>query len=309
MEYNSTMDVVSPAASWRQDARDGAPPEPPRDVRRAHPGLLIAAALALGVVGAIVLDRDQPPAQQASSTSSTSTTTPGPMTADQIYAAIQPSVVLVEVELDGVPAGQPDGLPANLVDDPTDLVDDGTEPGDPLVESTATGVIVNADGSVLTALHVVAEATSIGLTFADGTETTATIAASDPATDMAVLVPERLPEIVVPAVLGGAGLAVGDTVVAVGHPLGLVDSTTQGVVSGMARTVRTANAGTLRDLIQFDAAVNPGSSGGPLVNDRGEVVGIVTALANPAGQGYFIGIGFAVPITAAAGGAGPGPQR
>jgi S1-C subfamily serine protease len=105
----------------------------------------------------------------------------------------------------------------------------------------------------------------------------------------------------VPAVLGG-GLAVGDAVVAVGNPLGLTATTTSGVVSALDRALSRRGAGAIAGLVQFDAAVNPGSSGGPLVNDRGQVAGIVVALANPTDAGTFIGIGFAVPIGAALGG-------
>ncbi len=109
---------------------------------------------------------------------------------------------------------------------------------------------------------------------------------------------------VVPAVLGGPG-AVGEPVVAVGNPFGLDDTTTSGVISGLDRTARAEDGVQRTGLIQFDAAVNPGSSGGPLLNARGEVIGIVTALANPTEDRSFIGIGFAVPIaTAVAGGGG-----
>jgi S1-C subfamily serine protease len=101
---------------------------------------------------------------------------------------------------------------------------------------------------------------------------------------------------------------VGDDVYAVGHPLGLVDSLTAGVVSGVNRSIPVPGGVTLSGLIQFDAAVNPGNSGGPLLNRAGQVVGIVTALANPSDQGFFIGIGFAVPI-ATAGGAAGAPQQ
>jgi len=105
--------------------------------------------------------------------------------------------------------------------------------------------------------------------------------------------------VVVPAVLGG-GLSIGDDVVAIGNPLGLTHSTSAGVVSGLGRSAHAGGV-ELRELIQFDAAVNPGSSGGPLVNTRGEAVGIVVALANPTEAGTFIGIGFAVPIGTAVG--------
>src|SRR6516165_4023369 len=119
--------------------------------------------------------------------------------------------------------------------------------------------------------------------------------------------PRSPPSMIVPAVLGG-GVRVGDDVYAVGHPLGLVDSLTAGVVSGLNRSIPVPGGATLTGLIQFDAAVNPGNSGGPLLNRAGQVVGIVTALANPSQQGFFIGIGFAVPIGTAAGGAG-GPEQ
>jgi S1-C subfamily serine protease len=155
---------------------------------------------------------------------------------------------------------------------------------------------------MLTAFHVVEGARSLRVTFMDGTRSTATVVASDPDNDTAVLVPERLPEVVVPAVLGG-GVRVGDEAYAVGHPLRFVDSITSGVISGLDRSIEANNGTRLRGLIQFDAAVNPGSSGGPLLNRHGHVTGIVTALANPSRDGAFIGIGFAVPIATAGGGA------
>ena len=106
-----------------------------------------------------------------------------------------------------------------------------------------------------------------------------------------------------PAVLGG-GAQIGDETFAVGHPLGLVGSLSAGVISGLDRSFPLANGRTLAGMIQFDAAVNPGNSGGPLLNRNGQVIGIVTGLANPAGDDYFIGIGFAVPIGTAGGAAG-----
>jgi S1-C subfamily serine protease len=100
-------------------------------------------------------------------------------------------------------------------------------------------------------------------------------------------------------------MRVGDEAYAVGHPLGLVASMSAGVISGLDRTFSLPNSDQVMEgLIQIDAAINPGSSGGPLLNRAGEVVGIVTALVNPTEQEVFIGIGFAVPIDEAAGGAG-----
>src|SRR3954471_19846678 len=165
------------------------------------------------------------------------------------------------------------------------------------------GVVVNAQGLVLTALHVVDAGGRIQLQFADGTRATARVVRRQPEKDIAVLGVDRLPQVVVPAVLGG-GANVGDAVFPVGNPLGLPGSLTAGVVSALDRSISTGAGRSLKGLIQFDAAVNPGNSGGPLLDRNGHVVGIVTALANPSRQPYFVGIGFAVPIAAAGGAAG-----
>jgi putative serine protease PepD len=173
------------------------------------------------------------------------------------------------------------------------------------VAGTGTGVVASDTGVILTALHVV-EGGAVRVTFADGTRAAATVEASDPANDIAALAVAGLPPVLVPATIGNSGrLAVGDTVVAVGNQLGMTSSATAGVVSGLDRAAAGTDGSRLGGLIQFDAAVNPGSSGGPLVNTRGETIGIVVALANPTRAGTFIGIGFAVPIGTALGG-GPG---
>ena len=169
------------------------------------------------------------------------------------------------------------------------------------------GVIVSRTGTILTALHVVDGAGNVRVAFVDGTKSTARITARDPANDIAVLQPDRRPENVVPAVLGGGG-RVGDDAFAVGHPLGYVASLSAGVISGLDRSVEGESGRRLQGLIQFDTAVNPGNSGGPLLNRAGQVIGIVTALVNPSRDGYFIGIGFAVPI-GTAGGVADAPPR
>jgi S1-C subfamily serine protease len=170
-----------------------------------------------------------------------------------------------------------------------------------------TGVIVNASGAILTAFHVVDGATTIRLFFVDGTRSNGEIVSADPDNDIAVLLPDRPPQPIVPAVLGGVG-QIGDETYAVGHPLGFIGSLTSGVISGLDRTIDSPDGKRLRGLIQFDAAVNPGNSGGPLLNRGGQVIGIVTGLANPSRDGYFTGIGFAVPI-GAAGGAADAPPK
>lgn len=164
------------------------------------------------------------------------------------------------------------------------------------------GTVVKDDGTILTALHVVNGATSITVAFADGTKSAATITASTPGQDIAVLTPATLPETVIPATLGG-GVRVGDVVFAVGHPLGYAGSVSEGVVSATNRSVSVKGT-TLTGLIQTDAAINPGNSGGPLLNKVGQVVGVVTALANPDDEDSYAGIGFAVPIATAGGAAG-----
>ena len=178
-------------------------------------------------------------------------------------------------------------------------------------DARGSGVIVADDGTIVTANHVIAGATRIRVTFFDGSTTSAAVVSANPKTDVAVLSPASLPEVVVPAALG-AGADVGARVVAVGNPLGLADSVSAGVVSGLNRTARTAD-GTYSGLIQFDASVNPGRSGGALLDARGLVIGIVVSIANPAHEDAFAGIGFAVPISAALGGGsstgpGNGPQ-
>jgi S1-C subfamily serine protease len=165
------------------------------------------------------------------------------------------------------------------------------------------GFIVNSNGEIMTALHVVSGAKQITVIFADGTTSTATIQSADQGDDIAVLASNRLPTVIAPEVLAG-GAGVGDEAFAVGNPVGLVGSLSAGVISGLDRTFAPKGRPALKGLIQFDAAVNPGSSGGPLLNSKGQVIGVVDGLVNPSGADNFAGIGFAVPITAAGGSAG-----
>ena len=165
-----------------------------------------------------------------------------------------------------------------------------------------TGVVILDRGVILTNVHVVDGAQRISVTFADGLETDADVTGQRPEDDLAVLQARAVPDDLQPATIQStAGLSLGDHVIAVGFPFGVGPSVTSGVVSGLGREYRTSEGRRqLTNLIQFDAAVNPGNSGGPLVNSTGEVVGIVTGLMNPTGQRVFVGIGFAVPIENAA---------
>jgi S1-C subfamily serine protease len=172
--------------------------------------------------------------------------------------------------------------------------------------SVGTGVVVNGAGDILTALHVVKEARLIEVHFSDGSHSVAEIISAEPENDIAVLHPTQPPGLIVPAILGNpGGMRVGDEAFAIGNPLGLVASMSAGVISGFNRSIPIGDGDLeLKGLIQFDTAVNPGNSGGPLINRYGQVIGIVTALANPSKQNFFVGIGFAVPIGTALSAAG-----
>lgn len=167
---------------------------------------------------------------------------------------------------------------------------------------SGTGVVVVDDGTILTSLHVVIGAERITVRFHDGTESEARLVGARPQSDLAVLKAAKLPDDLEPATLRAtAGLVPGDEVVAVGFPFAIGHSVSAGVVSGLGREQRVGDSQTLlSNLIQFDAAANPGNSGGPLVTMDGQVVGIVTGILNPTDQAVFIGIGLAVPIEDAA---------
>jgi S1-C subfamily serine protease len=187
------------------------------------------------------------------------------------------------------------------------VVIEAKQPGKSGTEDLGTGIIVNTQGEILTARHVVVGSSAIKLTFADGTVATGSIESSDASDDIAVLTASKLPSPLVPEVLGG-GAQVGDQAFVLGNPLGLDASLSAGVISGLNRTFPLAPGDTLSGMIQFDAAVNPGNSGGPLLNAQGQVMGIVTGLANAAGNDEFAGIGFAVPIGTAGGAVGAPPK-
>jgi len=172
-----------------------------------------------------------------------------------------------------------------------------------------SGVVIVDTGLILTNLHVVAGARRVQVGFADGLEADATVVALQPEDDLAVIQAATVPDDLVPATLRStADLAPGDEVIAVGFPFGIGPSASAGVVSGLRREFQSPQGKRLlTNLIQFDAAANPGSSGGPLVTMDGAVVGIVTAILNPTAQRVFIGIGFAVPIENAASAVGIHP--
>jgi S1-C subfamily serine protease len=208
-----------------------------------------------------------------------------PSAASRAYAVVRPSVVRVnQLEKEK---------------DSDELVTKGV----------GTGVIIDDKGTILTNLHVVAGADKVGVEYMDGTKSEAEVISVQPENDLAVLKPATIPDDMVPATLKStAKLRPGDEVIAVGNPFGIGVSVSDGIISGLRRNYQSADGkSNLTNLIQFDAAANPGNSGGPLVTTDGEVIGIVTAILNPTSQRVFIGIGFAVPIENAAAAVGLSP--
>jgi S1-C subfamily serine protease len=172
-----------------------------------------------------------------------------------------------------------------------------------------TGVVIVDKGIILTNLHVVSGADRIEVTFQDGLVASAYVRSVQAENDLAVLQADKIPDDLIAATMRSTrDLAPGDKVLAVGFPFGIGPSASGGVVSGLGRVFRSPEGQQdMRNLIQFDAAANPGNSGGPLVTMDGEVVGIVTAILNPTSARTFLGIGFAVPIENAASAVGMPP--
>lgn len=275
------------------EPRDPAPAaadraRPPRSsrvvarLRRAAPFLSGAAgALVVLVLVNLMAPGQAPltPTQLRSSIDEAlASMTPGPARSQLIYELVRPSLVLIETG----PAGRT-----------TDL------------EELGSGVVVSGRGEILTSWHVVASADQLRVTFADGTQSPAEVVAQVPENDIAVLMAAQPPFELFPAVLGNPGaVRVGDEAYTLGNPLGLAWSMSAGVISGLGRSFELQETRqTLDDLIQFDAAVNPGSSGGPLLNRDGQVIGIVAALINPTEERVFVGVGLAVRIDVAGGAA------
>lgn len=254
---------------------------------RFHTVFIVAAIFLIAYVATFAYDLTKPPPQHLTQRDinyalsvAMASATPPPAYSAQVYAAIAPSLVTVRA---------------------MNLTTDGKTEG-----ALGTGVVIDDTGVILTALHVIKNAIEVRVTFSDGTESTTSVIATQPENDLAVLRAMTLPDDLQAATLApSSSLRVGDNVVAVGNPFGITNSLSAGVVSGLNRNFKSPKTGdTLTNLIQFDAAVNPGNSGGPLLNRDGEVVGIVTALLNPTDQEVFIGIGFAVPIETAMSAAG-----
>lgn len=234
-----------------------------------------------------------------------------PSAAARAADIVRPSVV--EVTALGpektTPAAKVEKRGRNLARGKSPQADPPPGPSGEVERGVGTGVVIVDKGVILTNLHVVAGAEKIRVTFADGLQANASIIGLQPENDLAVLQADKIPDDLVAATMRStADLMPGDNVAVVGFPFGIGPSVSAGVVSGLKRSFRSPEGQQeMSNLIQFDAAANPGNSGGPMVNMNGEVLGIVTAILNPTQQRTFIGIGFAVPIENAASAAGMPP--
>lgn len=266
------------------------PPAPPPPRRRWLPRfgprlalpLTLLGGAALGVALMLLYLELQPPAGRYTdedirrlAQEQIASITPAPPVEPVLYAQIRPAVVHITIA--------------------------GRNADNTSFSGRGSGVVVDENGSILTSLHVVQGAETVDVRFFDGSTARATVKQRQPERDLALIQVDSLPEGVLPATLGG-GVNPGDRVLAIGSPFGLEASVSEGIVSALGRRFTVASTGqVLENMIQFDAAVNPGNSGGPLIDMSGRVVGIVAGIANPTNQNVFIGLGFAVPIAAAAG--------
>jgi putative serine protease PepD len=278
---------------------DNAPPPDPPPQRRTSAGfrgrnltLLLALTAALGgAAGAGVV------AIAGGTNGTTSTTTiaeqvtraasntsnAGGLDASALYASAAPGVV--DITSSGVSEGSQSSSPFGPPDQGS-----GT--------ATGTGFVVDGKGNIVTAAHVVNGASSITVTFQDGTTRKATLLGKDNATDVAVLKVDPSGLTLHPLALGSsANLQVGDAVAAIGDPFTYDRSMSTGIVSGLDRTISAPNGFTVAHAIQTDAALNPGNSGGPVFDASGKVIGIVDQIAtNGSSNATSSGVGFAVPI-------------
>jgi S1-C subfamily serine protease len=315
------------AAGDTVQALAAAEPQAPGKRRRlrvspSSPWLLWGAILLLGaaLVASLVLQPQQRRLTQEhinAAVLKTMETQVMPSEFARAYDNIRPSVVRVisyvkksrlkeedaKLAKNGKEGGKPKPKPLGPAQD------DITGANDEVENGVGTGVVIIDKGVILTNLHVVSGADRIKVVFHDGLEASATITGVQAENDLAVLQASKIPDDMIAATMRSTNdLAPGDKVLAVGFPFGIGPSASGGVVSGLGRVFKSPEGKQeMKNLIQFDAAANPGNSGGPLVTMDGEVVGIVTAILNPTQARTFLGIGFAVPIENAASAAGLPP--
>jgi putative serine protease PepD len=246
-------------------------------------GLVIVALVALFASAMVACTSDKSDAQGAATTpttqaQSTPSTSGDESSVPDLYDSVRPSVVRV-----------------------TTITSTRTAFGTQQSEGLGSGIILDSEGYILTNFHVVDGATQLEVTLGDESSATAEVVGTDPAGDLAVIKADFPSDVTLsPATLGDSDqIRTGESVIAIGNPFGLDGTVTEGIVSGLDRTLAEQQNRPLRELIQTDAAINPGNSGGPLVNFNGEVIGINTAIENPSGADVFSGIGYAIPINVA----------
>jgi len=167
--------------------------------------------------------------------------------------------------------------------------------GEETSSGSGSGFVIDKAGHILTNYHVIEGADTVRVTLFDGSQHDGRVIGHDAANDVAVLGIRAAPEKLVPVTLGDSSrVMVGQKILALGNPFGLERTLTSGIVSSLERSLKSRNGRTIKGIIQTDAAINPGNSGGPLLNSRGEVIGMNTAIVSHVGQSA--GISFAVPI-------------
>ncbi len=271
----------------------GGPPTPPPRRRVPVAVLLTLSALLGGGVSAGVLAGtgalDRTVTRTVTQTSAVSDTTPSGssdgLDAEAIYASTSPGTVSITAtgvtSADQASSQSPFGGPQEQSES----------------TATGTGFLYDTEGHILTAEHVVNGASSVVVELQDGTKRKATVLGTDDATDVAVLKIDASSLNLHALTLGSSsGLDIGQSVAAIGDPFGYERSISTGVASGIDRTVSAPNGFTVAHAIQTDAALNPGNSGGPLVDANGKVIGIVDQIATNGGADQSSGVGFAVPI-------------
>jgi putative serine protease PepD len=224
--------------------------------------LLLAAGVGGAVGAAVALEtRDDSPAATPTSAAQPVAQTASPVAA--VYERVKDGVV--EISVSGATGG-----------------------------ATGSGFVIDEEGHIVTNQHVVADAESASVRFADGSEETAQIVGTDPSTDIAVLDVVRSPSLLTPLRFAAEGsLQVGNQVIAIGSPFGLEGTLTTGVISALGREIRSPNDFTIENAVQTDAALNHGNSGGPVLDTQGRVVGVAAQIRSDSGGSD--GIGYAVP--------------
>jgi putative serine protease PepD len=261
-----------PPRQPRTPTEPPAPPPPPRGPSR-WPAALGGGLVSAVVVSAVLLGTGLAGDDNAATAPATAPATTTPVVSNasdsrgdlvrKVYAAVSPSVVSVRTE-----------------------------------SGSGTGFLVDSDGTIVTNAHVVGDSSQVGVRFDDkGELVDAQVLSVDTSTDLAALKVESVPDGVQPLKLADSDqVRVGDTAVAIGYPLGLDRTATAGIVSGLERQISAPNGFSIDKVIQTDAAVNPGNSGGPLLNARGEVIGVNSQIATAGGGEGNVGIAFAIPV-------------